>query len=209
MVAQDVEKLKSAFGDQAFSGVDAARVLGIDSRGTGGIFKYMIHRRIARRIKSGSYQFINQEAPVMPEESQPTAADPTAPVVTTELPCSPPSLVRIGELYLHERLLLIADTARQEGSDAVRLYTTIIEVDPASKHPRNKIINFVKARDPREYAQARAWLDSLAGLPPMAIDETALELAAELEKQLNASKKEIADLKAKIETIRGMIGGSL
>ena len=197
IVAQNVEKLKAEFGDQAFSGKDVARVLGTDVRGTGGIFKYMLARREILRIKSGAYQFVKPEAPVK-QEAQ-------APVATSELLCSPPTLVRIGDLYLSERMLLIADIARQEASPALRIYTTIIEVDPATKHPRNKIVNFNKGREPREYAQARAWLDGMAGVPPQAVDETALELAAELERKLNTANHEIAELKAKLDAIRGAL----
>ena len=205
MVAQEIEKLKQAFGDQEFNGSDIARTLELSSyKASGWRIKFMRNRDIIHKT-IGGYRFgADPEASVI--APAPILATP---IVTSELVCNPPSLVRIGELYLHERLLLIADTARQEASDAVRLYTTIIEVDPASKHPRNKIINFVKARDPLEYAQARAWLDSLAGVPPQAVDETALELAAELEGKLIAANKEVADLKAKIEAIRGMIRGEL
>ena len=113
-------------------------------------------------------------------------------------------MVLIGNLYLHERLLLIADKTQIDGSPALRVHTTVIEVDPATKHPRNKVIKIIKSQEPREYAQVVAWLDSLAGLPH-AIDETALELAAELESKLNAAQKEIAELKGKIDAIRGAL----
>jgi len=198
MVTQDqqVEKLKAEFGDQAFSGTDVARVLGMDKRGTGGIFKYMLLRGLVRRIKSGTYQFIKADAPVKAE---------IAPVVVTNEPlCSAPQVVRIGELYLAECMLLIASTAFQEASPAIRIYTTILEIDPATKHPRNKVLNFIKSREPKEYAAALAWLDSMAGAPHAA-DETALELAAELESKLNAAKKEIADLRGKLDAIRGAL----
>lgn len=200
MVAQDVEKLKQAFGDNAFSGKDVAKVLNMDARGTGGIFKYMLLRRQVRKVRSGIYQFVRKEV------SAPIQAIPeTAPVVASELVCSRPTVVRIGDLYLAERMLLITSTAFQEASPALRIYTTVIEVDPATKHPRNKVLNFIKARDPREYAQAMAWLDSLAGVPTPAVDETALELAAELEGKLSAANKEIAELQAKLDAIRGAL----
>ena len=118
-------------------------------------------------------------------------------------------MTRLSPRIFLPALLLIADTARQEASEALRIYTTIIEVDPATKHPRNKIVNFIKTRDPREYAQAVAWLDSLAGAPIEAVDDTALELAVDLERKLNAANEEIGQLKAKIEAIRGMIRGEL
>ena len=209
MVPQDVEKIKQAFEDQEFTGSDIARVLELETwHGSGWRIKFLRNRDLIHKTVGG-YRFgPSPDAPIKVAEAPAPVASP-APIVTSEPPCIPPPLVRIGELYLHERLLLVADTARQEGSDAVRLYTTIIEVDPASKHPRNKIINFVKARDPREYAQARAWLDSLAGVPPPAVDETALELAAEFERKLNAANEEIATLKAKIEAIRVMFRGEL
>ena len=205
MLTQDIEKLKQAFEDQEFSGNDIARVLELSSyHGAGWRIKFMASRGLIHKTPHG-YRFgaPPEAAPTTVKTFTPTVA---APIVPSELLCSPPSVVRIGELYLHERLLLIADTARQEASDALRIYTTIIEIDPASKHPRNKIVNFIKARDPREYAQARAWLDVLAGMPPNA-DDTALELATELESKLNAAKKEIAELRAKLDAIRGMIRG--
>ena len=194
MIAQDIEKLKEAFGDREFTGNDAGRVLDLPDRtGVGSRFKYMFNRNMIVRTQHG-YRFV---------------IAPAAPIAASEKECNSPPMVRIGELYLHERMLLIADTARQEASEALRIYTTIIEVDPATKHPRNKIVNFIKTRDPREYAQAVAWLDSLAGAPIEAVDDTALELAVDLERKLNAANEEIGQLKAKIEAIRGMIRGEL
>ncbi len=207
MRTQEIEKLKHEFGDQEFTGNDMERVLELKSfHSTGWRTKWLTRRDIIHKTAHG-YRFgPPPESPISAPDQQPPAAPPAVPIETSELVSSP--LVRIGDLYLHERMLLIADTVRQEASDAVRIYTTIIEVDPATKHPRNKIINFVRARDPREYAQARAWLDSLAGMP-QAADDTALELAAELERKLNAAKGEIAELKAKIESIRGMLRGDV
>ncbi len=206
ILPQDIEKLKQAFGDREFTGKELAAVLELPTfHGTGWRIKWLRTRDMIHVTNHG-YRF----GPAIKEmiaEITPAPAQ-IAPVVTSELVCNPPSLVRIGELYLHERMLLIADTARQEASQALRIYTTIIEVDPGTKHPRNKVINFVKTRDPREYAQAMAWLDDLAGTPH-AVDETALELAAELESKLNVANKEIAELKAKIEAIRGMFRGEL
>ena len=196
MVAQDVEKLKQAFGDREFTGKDVARVLGLtDFRTSGTIVKTLRRDGLA-------YQTINGWRFGTPPDA-PVKAEYPAPALSAEL-CSAPSLVRIGDLFLHERLLLIASVQFQEASPAIRIHTTILELDPATKHPRNKVLNFIKARDPREYAQAMAWLDSMAGSPPAA-DDTALELAADLEIKLNAARKEIADLKAKIEAIRGAL----
>ena len=199
MLPQDVEKLKAEFGDREFTGKDIGIVLGMsDFRGTGTILKSLRKAGIA-------YQTVDGWRFGAPPES-PTVAAPAiaAPVVESAPVVISPSVVRIGEFYLSEHMLLIVHTGNQEGSPALRFYTTIIEVDPATKHPRNKIINFIKARDPREYAQSVAWLDSLAGNPPHA-DDTALELAAELERKLNAANEEIANLKAKIEAIRGAL----
>ncbi len=196
IVAQNVEKLKQAFGDQAFSGRDVARVLGKDVRGTGGIFKYMIARREVQRIKSGAYQFVKAET------QAPVAL--FTPVVTNELACEHP-LTPIGDFLFHERVILIADKARQDGSDAIRLITSVLEYDTTFRAVRNKVINFTKSRDPREYAAMRAWLDGMAGVSPQAVDETALELAAEFERKLNVANQEIAELKAKLEAIRGAL----
>ena len=201
MLTQDVDKLKQAFGDRAFSGNDVAKVLGVDATATGGAFKFMIRRGDIRKVSSGAYQFV---APVAPADHVAPIV-PSAPVQqATKLVSAPAALVWIGDLYLHERLLLIADTARQEASDAVRIYTTIIEIDPATKHPRNKIINIRKAYEPREYAQVKAWLDGMAGDAPHA-DDTALELAAELERKLNAALEERDEYKRKLDAIRGAL----
>lgn len=209
MIPSDIEKLKQAFGDREFTGKDVARVLEMKTwHGSGAMLKSMRRAKLIYATTNG-WCFGTP-----PQNTQPAPVE--APIVSTlpivapviEPPPIMPSLVRIGELFIHERTLLIADHARQEASDAVRLYTTIIEVDPATKHPRNKIINFLKSRDPREYAQAIAWLDGLAG-DPHAADDTALELAADLEKQLNAARKENADLKSKLEAIQGMLRGAL
>ncbi len=200
IVSQNVEKLKTAFGDEVFSGKDVARVLGTDVRGTGGIFKHMFKRKEVQRIMGGVYRFTKQEAPV---EIATTPAT-IAPVVASETACNHP-LTRIGEFLFHERVILIADKARQDGSDAIRLITSVLEYDTTFRAVRNKVINFTKSRDPREYAAMRAWLDGMAGVPPQAVDETALELAAELERKLNAANQEIAELKAKLEAIRGAL----
>ncbi len=205
MITQDIEELKAALGDREFTGNDVIDVLHLPERqGVGSRVKYMFNRNMIVRTKHGYRFVIAPEAPVKSE-----APAPVAPIAPSEKECNSPPMVRIGELYLHERMLLIADTARQEASDAVRIYTTVIEVDPATKHPRNKVVNFIKTRDPREYAQALVWLNSLAGAPIEAVDDTALELAAETELKLSAANKEIAALKAKIEAIRSMIRGEL
>lgn len=197
MVLQDVEKIKQAFGDREFSGKDVARVLELKTwHGSGAMLKWLRRRNMVYATRNG-YRFgTPSAAPASIQSDSTPVADQTA--------CILPPLVRIGEFYLSDKMLLIVHTGNQEGSPALRFYTTILEIDPATKHPRNKIINFVKSRDPREYAQAAAWLDSMAGTPH-AVDETALELAAELEQKLNAANQEIASLKAKIEAIRGAL----
>ena len=199
MIPNDVERIKQAFGDQEFDGLDAMRVLGMtDKQAIGSRFKYMLNRNMIVKTKPRRYRFIDATSPVVPQTSaaahaaRAPEADPPA--------CAHPIMVKVGDLYLHERLLLVVDVA----SDHLRVYTPIIEIDPATKHPRNKVITFYKQRDPREYAQVMAWLDSMAGTLP-AVDDTALELAAELEQQLNAARQEIASLKARIETIRGAL----
>lgn len=203
MIPSDIEKLKAEFGDRAFSGVDVARVLDRDAHGTGGIFKFMLTRHMVRKIRSGAYQFLGA-APIK-GDAAPDAVISAPPVAIGELLSSAAPVALIGEYFFHERMLHVVTTAPQEGSPALRFHTTIIEIDPATKHPRNKVINFIKSREPREYAQALAWLHGLAGSPAPAVDETALELAADLEKQLNAAKIEIAELKAKLEAIRGAL----
>jgi hypothetical protein len=206
MLTQDIEKLKQAFGNQEFSPADMVRVLQLKSHhSTGQKLRTMIDQAIVHKTRRG-YQFGAQaEAPV---KAAPAPAPAPAPVVAAAMEVAPllpqPALVRTNDLYLSERMLLIVSTAFQEASPALRIYTTILEIDPATKHPRNKVLNFIKAREPREYEQVRAWLDGMAGAPHAA-DETALELAAELEAKLNAAKKEIADLTRKLDAIRGAL----
>ena len=195
MVAQDVEKLKAAFGDREFTGKQAAEALGLNAKqNSGALVNHLKGMGVAYKTTNGWRFGTPPDAPVKAD----------APVIERAPTCAAPSLVRIGDLYLHERLLLIASVQFQEASPAIRIHTTILELDPATKHPRNKVLNFIKARDPREYAQAMAWIDGMAGQPPV-VDDTALELAADLEIKLNAARKEIADLKAKIEAIRGAL----
>jgi len=200
MVTQDIEKIKSAFGDREFTGKDVANVLGItDYRATGVIVKGLRRDGLAYQTING-WRFGTPS--VAPQASPITAAAPVHAVVATPIA---PQLARIGEFYLSERMILIAHTGNQEGSPAIRFYTSILEIDPTTKHPRNKIVNFTKSRDPKEYAQALAWLNSMAGEMPPAVDDTALELAAELEKKLNAANAEIAELTRKLDIIRGAV----
>lgn len=196
MVAQDVEKLKQAFGDQEFTGKDVARVMGMKSyHGTGAMLKSMRRQGIIHARNGDKWQFGTS-----PEVPQSSAAAQAASAPLAEQPaCPKPSLVKVGDLYLHERLLLVADIA----IDGVRIYTPIIEIDPTTKHPRNKVITFFKQRDPREHAQVMAWLDGMAG-SPVVVDDTALELAAELERKLNAANQENAELKAKIKKLQAI-----
>lgn len=206
MILQDIVKIKQEFGDRTFSGKDVAKLLGIDPRGTGGIFKYMRERGMIRQIKSGVYQFVASPqvptpAPIAPAET------PSAPPEAASAPvCVAKSVVKIGTLYIPETVNWLADTL---DTGRVTLHTAILEIDPNTKHARNKRVTFRKDTEPREYAQLVAWLDDLAGEPPNVVDETALELAAELEMKLNAANKEIADLKAKIDAIRGIFRGEL
>lgn len=200
MIPSDIEKLKAEFGDREFTGTELALALGLKTwHGSGTMLKSLRRQGLAYQTVNGWRFGAPPDAPVKAEAPAPVKAE--APV---QSPCATPPLVRIGAYYMHERMLHIVHMGQQDGSDAVRFYTSMIEIDPNTKHSRNKVINFVKARDPREYGQALAWLDSLAG-KPHAADETALELAAELEDKLNAAHKEIAELKAKIEAIRGAL----
>ncbi len=59
MVAQDVEKLKAAFGDQEFTGKDVARVLQFAHfSASGAAIKFMLNRGFVRQTKNG-YHFRN------------------------------------------------------------------------------------------------------------------------------------------------------
>lgn len=194
MIPQDIEKLKAEFGDREFTGKQAAEALGLNAKQySGALVNQLKSMRVVYQTPNG-WRF-----GTMPVVSAP-ASIPTTPV--DAVPCAMPMVARIGRLYLHERLLLLA---YQEQPETLRIYTTIIEVDPATKHPRNKIINIRKAYKPREYAQVLAWLDGMAGTPPAVVDDTALELAAELERKLNAALDERDELKRKLDAIRGAL----
>ena len=117
---------------------------------------------------------------------------------------------RIGGYYIHESAVLIADVM-QDGK--VTLFTTILEIDGDTKHPRNKKLLFTKQHAPTEYRETIAWLKSMASEPIDTADdtdrETALQLAEEATQKLIAAEKKIADLQAKIDSIKIAMNGAL
>lgn len=205
MIPSDIEKLKQTFGDREFTGKEAAETLGLNAKQhAGAMVNQLKGMRIAYKTTNG-WRFGTKPVPFKTVEPTPTTI---APAVTSELACIHPSLMRISDFLLHERAIVLADARKIEGSDAIRLITPILEYDTTFRATRNKVLTFSKKDDPKEYAAIRVWLDGMAGSPPI-VDETALELAADLEVKLNAANQEIAELKAKIESIRGMLRGEL
>ena len=112
--------------------------------------------------------------------------------------------LQIGGYYLHPDCILIVDTL-QDGK--VVLHTSIIEIEPESKHPRNKKLIFTRQHAPTEYAAIVAWLGG--NTPPPASDaerDAALQLAEEAEKKLAAAQLRIEELESAIAPLRALIG---
>jgi hypothetical protein len=144
---------------------------------------------------------------------QATSAQPApaieASAVVTEL-TTPTSVRRIGGYFIHEQCLLVADTMQ---AGKVTLFTTILEIDGDTKHPRNKRIIFSQQASPDEYRATLAWLNELAGAPtaPAADAErdTALQLAEEYETKLRAAENKNAELEKALSGVRSLLNGHL
>lgn len=129
-------------------------------------------------------------------------------VATAEL-VTQPTMYKIGGYYIHHDAILIADTL-QDGK--VTLYTTILEIDGETKHPRNKKLLFTKQHAPDEYRACLAWLADMAGAPRLETSDNeraAMELADEATKRLAAANKEIADLKSALAPLKALLNGSI
>src|SRR5512147_1162121 len=113
MLQQDIEKIKQAFGDREFTGKQAADVLGLNAKQhSGALVNHLKGMRIAYKTANG-WRFGPQPQSHQTPEA-PVKAESTP--ITSELISTPP-LTRIGDyLMFHERVILIADTARQDGS---------------------------------------------------------------------------------------------
>ena len=128
---------------------------------------------------------------------------PTA-IAVAELATPVHGRLKVGGYYLHPDCILIVDTL-QDGK--LVLHTSIIEIEPESKHPRNKKLIFTRQHAPTEYAAIVAWLGG--NTPPPASDaerDAALQLAEEAEKKLAAAQLRIEELESAIAPLRALIG---
>jgi len=198
MKRYNVDELKTHFGDQEFTGKALAAHLGLNWQTSGAIIKELRNDGYIYSTPGGWRFGMN----IVPDLATPiTAAEPLV---------APARMSRIGGYYIHESAVLIADVM-QDGK--VTLFTTILEIDGDTKHPRNKKLLFTKQHAPTEYRETIAWLKSMASEPIDTADdtdrETALQLAEEATQKLIAAEKKIADLQAKIDSIKIAMNGAL
>lgn len=187
-----IEQFKTHVGQRDWRATEMAEFFGLN--GYRATSSRLIQLRAAGVImRSGDTAWRFTGAPV---------TQTAIPMPVSNAPASTPPMVKIGPLYLHERLVLLADTGEQ---GRLIIHTTIIEIDPATKHPRNKRITFKQESEPAEYRAALAWLDSMTGSAP-ASDDTALELAAETERKLNAANDRIKELEQQLSIVRSALG---
>lgn len=135
------------------------------------------------------------------KKNTPPAAEPQAILLST-----PGPVRKIGNYFIHEQALLIAD-AMQAGK--IVLFTSILEIDGDTKHPRNKRVTFTQQHAPEEYRACMAWLESLSGVDAPTSDaerDTALQLADEATQKLIAAQAEIAELKAALAPLKALLG---
>lgn len=127
---------------------------------------------------------------------------PTA-IAVAELATPLHGRLKVGGYYLHPDCILIVDTL-QDGK--VTLHTSIIEIEPESKHPRNKKLIFTRQHAPAEYAAIVAWLGGNA--PDLADPEreAALQLADEATQKLIAAEARIKELEAAIAPLKALMG---
>lgn len=133
-----------------------------------------------------------------------TRSNGKSPTVAAKPTTAKHGRLQIGGYYLHPDCILIVDTL-QDGK--VVLHTSIIEIEPESKHPRNKKLIFTRQHAPSEYAAIVAWLGG--NTPPPASDaerDAALQLAEEAEKKLAAAQLRIEELESAIAPLRALIG---
>jgi len=154
--------------------------------------------------KAGTYTPKHRRySPQRKAVEQPATPEPiTAELITTH------TFVKIGGYFVAERAILLADTL-QDGK--VTLFTTILEIDGETKHPRNKKLIFTRQHAPEEYSATIAWLNSSAGVPtivePTMNEQAAMQLAEEATERLKTANKEISDLKAKLAQFRALLNG--
>lgn len=152
--------------------------------------------------KNGTYvPKVRRWAPQRPKTIQPNESAANA----AEL-IAPSRFVKIGGYFIAENAVLIVD-ALQEGK--VTLFTTILEIDGETKHPRNKKLIFTRQHSPDEYRTTIAWLSAMAGEPmttaPSMNEQAAMQLAEEATTRLTAANKQIEELKAKIAQFKTLL----
>lgn len=143
-----------------------------------------------------------KSARIKKQAMQSAPAQPTA-IAVAELATPVHGRLKVGGYYLHPDCILIVDTL-QDGK--VVLHTSIIEIEPESKHPRNKKLIFTRQHAPAEYAAIVAWL---GGNAPALADperEAALQLADEATQKLIAAEARIKELEAAIAPLKALMG---
>lgn len=134
-------------------------------------------------------------------KNTPQAAESQAILLST-----PGPVRKIGGYFIHEHALLIADVMQ---AGKIVLFTSILEIDGDTKHPRNKRVIFTQQHAPEEYRACMAWLESLSGADAPASDterDAALQLADEATQKLIAAQAEIAELKAALAPLKALLG---
>jgi hypothetical protein len=155
-------------------------------------------KRAARKAEK------EQAAPAQPTPSP--VVEPSAVSAELTTTCA---MRRIGGYFIHEQALLVAD-ALQPGK--VTLFTTILEIDGETKHPRNKRIIFSQQASPDEYRATLQWLAELSSTPAPAADaerDAALQLAEEYETKLRAAENKNAELEKALSGVRSLLNGHL
>jgi len=199
MKRYNMDELKAHFGDREFTGKDLATHLGLNWQSSGAMIKELKNNGHIYSTPGGWRFRVN-----------PVPAQIATPITAAEPLVMPARMARVGGYYIHESAVLIADVM-QDGK--VTLFTTILEIDGETKHPRNKKLLFTQQHAPTEYRATIAWLKSMASEPIDTADdtdrETALQLAEEATQKLIAAEKKIADLQAKIDSIKIAMNGAL
>lgn len=156
--------------------------------------------------KNGTY--VPKQAKFAPKKKQPELIKPVAIEPVSEL-VTPPRFVKIGGYFLAESAVLLADTL-QDGK--VTLYTTVLEIDGETKHPRNKKLLFTRQHAPDEYNATITWLYGASDAPTPTTSENeqaAMQLAEEAMQQLKAAKQRIQELEAALAPVKALLNGSV
>lgn len=145
------------------------------------------------------------EAKAAPTLSTPALAPALSIEPVTE-PATETRIRKIGGYYIHENALLIADVMQ---AGKVVLYTTILEIDGETKHPRNKRIIFTQQNAPDEYRAMLTWLGDLSDRPAdvaTANEQAALQLAEEATSKLAEAENRIKELESALAPLKALLG---